>query len=44
MVSLDDVDALVERAETAGCTILAPPADQFFGDRRTELLDPERRS
>ena len=41
MVYVDDVDALVVRAEAAGSTIVAPPADQFFGDRRAELLDPE---
>jgi len=41
MVYVDDIDALVERAEAAGCTVIAPPADQFFGDRRAELLDPE---
>ncbi len=41
MVYVDDVDALVGRAEVAGCTVVAPPADQFFGDRRAELLDPE---
>jgi uncharacterized glyoxalase superfamily protein PhnB len=35
------VDKHFERARRAGATILAEPADQFYGDRRYGALDPE---
>jgi PhnB protein len=40
-VYVDDVDKHFERARRAGATILAEPADQFYGDRRYGALDPE---
>ena len=40
-VYVDDVDAHHERARAAGAKILAPPADQFYGDRRYAAEDPE---
>ncbi|MER6302330.1 VOC family protein [Kitasatospora sp. NPDC001539] len=39
-VFVDDVDALVRRATTAGAELLQPPADQFHGDRTAILKDP----
>ena len=41
MVYVDDVDAHYARARNAGATILAPPEDQFYGDRRYGAEDPE---
>jgi PhnB protein len=35
-----DVDAVAQRAQDAGATILAPPQNQFWGDRTTRILDP----
>jgi PhnB protein len=35
-----DVDALFDRAVTAGATVLMPVADQFWGDRYGILRDP----
>lgn len=35
-----DVDAAWERAVAAGCTVLMPLADQFWGDRYGKLADP----
>jgi len=35
-----DVDAAVERAGAAGCQVVMPPADMFWGDRYAKLLDP----
>ena len=35
-----DVDAVVERAEAAGAKVLAPPQDQFWGDRTAWMMDP----
>jgi PhnB protein len=40
-VYVDDVDKHFERAKRAGATILAEPADQFYGDRRYGAVDPE---
>ena len=37
---VNDVDALVARAEKEGAKVLRPPADQFYGDRSASLLDP----
>jgi PhnB protein len=35
-----DVDTLWEKAVAAGCTVLMPLADQFWGDRYGHVLDP----
>ena len=35
-----DVDATFKRAVGAGCKVLAPPADMFWGDRFGKLEDP----
>lgn len=37
---VDNVDAVVKRAELAGATILRPIKDEFFGDRVATLADP----
>lgn len=37
---VDDVDAVAARAEAAGATVLAPPKDQFYGERTARLRDP----
>ncbi|MDQ2646555.1 MAG: VOC family protein [Myxococcota bacterium] len=37
---VDDVDALVKRAEEAGATLLRPLKDEFFGDRTAMVGDP----
>jgi len=39
MVSVDDVDAHHRRAREAGARILAPPADQPFGERQYTAQD-----
>jgi uncharacterized glyoxalase superfamily protein PhnB len=36
-----NLDAHCERARSAGATILAEPADQFYGDRTYRAIDPE---
>ena len=36
---VDDADALYHRAVAAGATSLAPPADQFYGDRVGSVQD-----
>jgi PhnB protein len=41
---VDDVDALYERAKSAGAEITAEPADQEYGDRRFGARDPEGHS
>lgn len=40
MLYVPDVDAVVERAVTAGATIERPVTDQFYGDRSGTLVDP----
>jgi uncharacterized glyoxalase superfamily protein PhnB len=35
-----DCDAVYDRATKAGCTILMPPADMFWGDRYAKVEDP----
>jgi uncharacterized glyoxalase superfamily protein PhnB len=40
MVSVEDVDAHHRRAREAGARILAPPADQPFGERQYTAQDP----
>jgi uncharacterized glyoxalase superfamily protein PhnB len=37
---VDNVDAIVERAVKAGAKITMPVADQFWGDRYGQLVDP----
>lgn len=37
---VEDVDARVQQAADAGATVKRPPADQFYGDRAGDLLDP----
>ena len=37
---VDDVDATVARALTAGAQLTRPVADQFYGDRNAGLTDP----
>ena len=39
-LNVSDVDALWERAVAAGCEIVYPLADQFYGDRAGRLRDP----
>jgi catechol 2,3-dioxygenase-like lactoylglutathione lyase family enzyme len=39
-VVVDDVDAVHERAGALGLTVVAPPRDQFYGQRSCLLLDP----
>jgi PhnB protein len=39
-VYVDDVDALVARAEQAGATVLRPVENQFYGDRTGQFEDP----
>lgn len=35
-----DVDAAYKRAMEAGCTVLMPPTDMFWGDRYGKVQDP----
>lgn len=39
-VYVPDVDAFAARAEAAGATITRAVADQFYGDRSVQLVDP----
>ena len=39
-LSVEDVDAFVERAVKAGAKVTMPVADQFWGDRYGKLEDP----
>ena len=39
-LNVPDVDALWERAVTAGCEVVYPLADQFYGDRAGRVRDP----
>jgi len=38
---VDDVDEHFAQAKAAGATVIAPPEDQFYGDRRYGVKDPE---
>ncbi|NMO53556.1 glyoxalase [Actinoplanes sp. TBRC 11911] len=38
---VDDVDAVCAAAETAGATVIDPPADQPWGERQSVLTDPD---
>lgn len=40
-IFVDDVDAHYERAQKAGAQITVPLAEQFYGDRVYECVDPE---
>jgi uncharacterized glyoxalase superfamily protein PhnB len=40
-IYVDDVDAHHARAQGAGAQVLYEPADQFYGDRVYECIDPE---
>ena len=40
-VYVDEVDKHFARAKEAGAQILEEPADQFYGDRRYGVTDPE---
>jgi PhnB protein len=35
-----DVDATFNQAVAAGCTVIMPPADMFWGDRMAGVVDP----
>ena len=39
-VYVDDVDAVVARAEQAGATVVRPVETQFYGDRSGQFEDP----
>lgn len=36
---MDDVDPWFERAVAAGCTVIRPPRDEFYG-RMAKVRDP----
>jgi len=40
-VYVPDVDSTARRARDAGAKIAAEPADQVYGDRTCEIVDPE---
>jgi uncharacterized glyoxalase superfamily protein PhnB len=40
VVTVPDVDSLWARAVAAGCTVIHPLADQFYGEREGRLGDP----
>ncbi len=40
-VYVDDVDKHFEHTKESGATILDEPEDQFYGDRRYGVVDPE---
>ncbi|MFA7431280.1 MAG: VOC family protein [Rhodospirillaceae bacterium] len=40
LLYVEDVDAVVERALTAGATVLQPVTDHFYGDRMGTIRDP----
>jgi PhnB protein len=37
---VDDVDAIVDRASSAGAIVVMPPSDQFYGHRSATVRDP----
>jgi PhnB protein len=41
MLYVDDVDAVTERAVSLGARLVEPPADQFYGDRTSRIVDPQ---
>ena len=38
---VEDVDKVTTQATNAGATVLQPPADMFWGDRTSTLVDPD---
>jgi uncharacterized glyoxalase superfamily protein PhnB len=40
-VYVADADAAFQKAVAAGCRVIMPPADMFWGDRYGKVLDPE---
>jgi PhnB protein len=40
MIYVENVDALFEQAVAAGCTVLKPIQNQFYGDRSGTVTDP----
>ncbi len=40
MIYVEDVDGFVNKAVTAGATVMRPVEDQFYGDRSAQLEDP----
>jgi PhnB protein len=38
---VEDVDQITTRAVKAGATLVQPPADMFWGDRTSMLVDPQ---
>jgi PhnB protein len=40
MLYVKDVDAAFARATAAGCTVVMPPANMFWGDRYCRVTDP----
>ena len=38
---VEDVDQLTTQAVNAGATLIQPPADMFWGDRTSLLVDPQ---
>jgi PhnB protein len=38
---VEDVDQVTTRAVNAGATLIQPPADMFWGDRTSMLVDPQ---
>lgn len=39
-IVLDAVDAIYEKLQTAGCEVMQPPKDEFYGQRRMLVTDP----
>ena len=39
-LTVDDTDAVVDRAVAAGATVLRPVKDEFYGERTGMILDP----
>ncbi|MEL6131456.1 MAG: VOC family protein [Cyanobacteria bacterium J06554_6] len=39
-VVMDDVDAVYAQAQAAGVEIVQPPKDEFYGQRRMLMMDP----
>ena len=37
---VDNADALIDRAVTAGATLVRPPQDHFYGERSGSIRDP----
>ena len=40
MVYCEDCDAALNKAVDAGCTVIAPVSDMFWGDRMGKVEDP----